>query len=326
MRTLRWIVLLLGVSTIASGETLVATWGVGSQGTFENRVYVFDSASPGNTTYQNITGLQTNTEFTVDIDFRPADQAMYLLTRFMDDPNDTYRLYTLDPYTGTAIFVGDFTFPTVPGPWSMDLDPVADVFHMVHFYTQQIRISPATGGFLGADAFLHWAPGDPKSGTTQVAVSGLAYDRTTSPATLTTAYGLELVASPPAPIGPVTVRIGDVDANPNGPDVGDVHTVGLIGLTTSGNTAGGFDISPSTGAAFALGWSGDLWSINLATGAATSLGAISGIGGAGTGLAAYPIEGQAAAAVPVLGRWTTVLLIVLLASTAVGILSRRRLF
>ena len=150
----------------------------------------------------------------------------------------------------------------------------------------------------------------------------VAYDRNfprggppaTDP-TPTTLFGIDNVAG-------TLVRIGGVDGSPS-PNGGVVTTIGSLGLGLNLNDELNFDIS-GTGIAFASFQNGgfgstNIYSINLTTGLATSLGTL-GNGGSGT---PPSLTGLAAATIgPAVPEPTSIMLIACVA--AFGALRRPR--
>ncbi|MEQ1644326.1 MAG: DUF4394 domain-containing protein, partial [Pyrinomonadaceae bacterium] len=95
----------------------------------------------------------------------------------------------------------------------------------------------------------------------------VAYSNSQAGATLTTLYGIDAGRD-------TLVRIGGVDGTPS-PNTGQVNTIGPLGVNAT--SFGGFDIQPFTNIAYAalrVGGIQQLYSINLATGAATLVGNI----------------------------------------------------
>jgi hypothetical protein len=135
---------------------------------------------------------------------------------------------------------------------------------------QNIRLNPNNGTLAGIDTALAYAAGDPNAGATPRAV-GAAYTNNVSGATQTTLFvidsNLDIVAT---------------QGGPNGipsPNTGQLFTVGALGFNTSDLV--GFDISGLSGIAYAAltapaGNASQLFTVNLATGAATLIGTIGG--------------------------------------------------
>ncbi len=221
----------------------------------------FDSAAPS-TLVSNvpITGLvdQLGGEQIAGIDFRVANGALYA---WGNAPGSTYRLYTLDTSTGVATRVPGNTDATFAGTfWGFDFNPAADRIRIINDTNLSIRYNPITGVLAGTDTSLN-------PGGNFIAA---AYDRNdTDLSTATTMFAIDATSD-------TLVRVGDVNGTPNSPNTGIVTTIGALGVNTANETS--FDIS-RTGVAYAalspsLGASPSLYTINLATGAASLVGTI----------------------------------------------------
>jgi hypothetical protein len=250
------------------------------------RLISFDSAAPQTLLSDvAITGLtNAGTERMEAIDFRPATWQLYGLgINDFDNGADEAALYTIDPATGVAsnvVFNGTLTLIghdfADDAHYGFDFDPVRDVIRVVNTADQNVRVNPATG-FGTADTALDL----PTSGAE--AVYGAAYDRSVVGATATTLYALDFG-------GDQLVRIGGVDGAPSA-NGGALTAVGSLGFAAN-SFLGGFDIAARSGTGFAAIFTSasgtDLYTINLATGAATVVGDI----GSGTvqvrGLAVAP--------------------------------------
>ena len=207
-----------------------------------------------------VTGVQAG-ERLVGIDFRPATGQLYA----MGVVGVTGRLYTLNLDTAVATLIGaGFALPqsvgvVVGADYGFDFNPTVDRIRVVADSRDNFRINPDTGGIAGADTAL--AAGS--------VITGAAYDRNyvASPQPQTTLYGIDANTDQ-------LVTIGGVNSTPS-PNTGQVFPVGNLGFNTG--SVVGFDITNGAeGTAYAtlnvsslLG----LYSINLATGAATPIAA-----------------------------------------------------
>jgi Domain of unknown function (DUF4394) len=138
-----------------------------------------------------------------------------------------------------------------------------------------LRVHPDTGAVVATDGMLAFATGvgDPNQGDTPAVVNG-AYTNSFAGATTTVLYDLEAG--------------NDILARQAPPNDGTLNTVGPVGfdLATSGGFTG-FDISGASGTAYLVGnnlaggglVTNSLYQVNLATGAAALLGAVSGVNG-----------------------------------------------
>lgn len=221
-------------------------------------VLVWDSASPSNIqSGAFVTGLSSG-ETILGIDFRPANGQLYAL-------GSTSRLYTLNPTTGVATAVGpSFAPPALSGfSYGFDFNPVIDRIRVVSETNQNLVLNPITGAVQTVAPNVAYAAGDPNFGVDPNVVDS-AYTNNFSGATATTLYGIDTA---------LDILVTQVAAT------GALSTVGPLGLNVA--AAGGFDISGTTGIAYtaflpAGASQSSLYTINLATGAATLVGQIDG--------------------------------------------------
>ncbi len=265
--------LMLGVVlTLAGANSARAEFLFGV--TTANRLVGFDSSTPG--TYSlnvAISGLGGG-ESILGMDMRPAANQLYVL-------GSSNTLYTLDRQTGAATAVGTPGSFTLSGSaFGFDFNPTVDRIRVTSDADQNLRLNPITGALATADTNLAYAAGDVNAGANPNIV-GSAYTNNFAGATTTTLYGID------STLGILVTQIP--------PNNGTLNTVGSLGVTTSQNV--GFEISSISGIAFASltapgspGFS-QLFTINLATGAATLVGGIgvnSPNNGELIGLAAVP--------------------------------------
>jgi hypothetical protein len=245
-----------------------------------NTLIGVDSADPRTilATVKVKKGLQKG-ETLRGIDFRPADNKLYAV-------GSSDRLYTIDVTTGVATAVGASTFapPLNGGELGIDFNPVADVLRSEAQTGQNVRISPANGivfdsdpeaAGMQIDGVPTYDAADPNVGKTP-AVVDIAYTNSdTNGATATTLFAIDATQD-------LLVRQGSPDGLPVSPNTGTLFTVGSLGIDA--DAAGGFDIfTDSSGANSAFAalspvakkqQPSQLYSVNLDTGAATSLGQI----------------------------------------------------
>jgi hypothetical protein len=244
-----------GFTVLSRGVPMVSLRG--------NELIRFHSASPGTILgTATISGLQL-AEQLVGIDVRPADGQLYGV-------GSTSRLYLLNPVTGAATAIGvPFATPLAGTRFGVDFNPAADRLRIVSNTGQNLRVNPNNGALAAADPALN--PGTP-------AVVAAAY--------------LNSVDGTP------TTVLYDIDATTdqlfiqNPPNNGTLVPVGALGVDSSADLA--FDISPFDNTGFAalnVGGVAGLYTINLATGAATAIGPI-GTGAVINGLAAMPLTYQ----------------------------------
>lgn len=247
---------MLGSAMQANAEAIIVV-------TTQNQVLTFDSATPGTTTIPvGISGLVSMSETIVGLDRRPTNGLIYGVS-------SQGRIYTINETSGAATLVSTISGATLSGGvFGVDFNPAADTAGMSSLritnngggVNQNLAVNVATG-VATVQTPLAYAAGDPNFGQNPN-VAGSAYANNVNGATSTSLYDIDtnlgvLVTQNPAPSG-------------------QLSTVGSLGVNSSGVL--GFDISGLTGTAYAAlnpndGFS-NLFTINLATGAATQIGQI----------------------------------------------------
>ncbi len=218
--------------------------------TDNNTLVSFKPESPNSVTSVGVTGLNGNL---LGIDFRPANGMLYGIT-------DTNNIYTINPTTGGAAFVSTLSTPFTAGVQSgFDFNPVPDRLRLVGNNEQNLRINVDTGA-VTVDGNLAYAAGDVNAGA-DPNITAAAYTNSFAGTTVTQLYNIDSAL--------------DVLVQQNPPNAGTLNTIGSLGIDFG--TTGGFDIftgsDQTTNTAFAASGS-SLYNINLATGAATTLGTI----------------------------------------------------
>jgi hypothetical protein len=233
--------------------------------TTTNALVTFDSATPGTiVTNVGLTGLQGG-ETILGIDIRPANGTLYGL-------GSTSRLYSLNTTTGVATQVGSSGAFTLSGTaFGFDFNPVVDRIRVVGNTGQNLRLNPNDGTLAATDTALAYAAGDPNVAATPRAV-GSGYINNFSGASTTTLFNIDSNLD-------VLVTQGSPGGSPVSPNAGQLFTVGALGFNTS--DLAGLDVSGASGIAYAsltapAGNASQLFSINLATGAASLIGTIGG--------------------------------------------------
>ena len=234
-----------------------------------NHLISFDAATPGTILHSiSITGLTNAGETIKGIDFRPATGELYALglTVVAGANNDEGRLYKLNTSTGTATAVTTTPFFSSfadGDDFAFDINPSVDRVRVATDRDDNLRVNPNTGALVQADTALSPA-------TAQTV--GLAYDRNFEGTPKTTLYGIDISTNS-------LVVIGGIDGSPS-PNGGVVTAVGPLGLNLTNQFKVGFDIESHTGTAYAVARpvSGvtSLYTIDLQSGAATLVGAVSG--------------------------------------------------
>jgi hypothetical protein len=200
-----------------------------------------------------VTGLQAG-ETIVGIDRRPATGQLYGLS-------SSSRIYLINETTGAATAVGTQGAFTLNGAsFGFDFNPTVDRIRVTSNLDQNLRLNPNDGSLTATDLPLAFAGGGPNPN-----VIGSAYTNNFGGATTTTLYGID---------SDLDILVTQIP-----PNNGTLNTVGSLNVNVG--AIGGFDISGLTGTAYAAltpttatsGFS-FLYSINLATGAATLIGQI----------------------------------------------------
>ncbi|MCR4410891.1 MAG: DUF4394 domain-containing protein, partial [Thermoguttaceae bacterium] len=235
-------------------DTMLVGLGAG------NTLVRFRASAPGTILATvPITGLAAG-ETVVGIDVRPVNGLLYGV---VDGPV-TDRLVTIDPFLGTTTPVANLTAALLGTSFGVDFNPVVDRLRVVSDLDQNLRIDPDTG-VVTVDAALN--PPDPN-------VVAAAYTNSTLGAESTGLYVIDSNA--------------DVLALQNPASAGTLTTIGPLGVDAS--AVAGFDITPELNVAYAaltVGGTTSLYTIDLATGAATLVGAVGGNPSL-AGLAALP--------------------------------------
>jgi hypothetical protein len=272
----------------ASGANAALLVGV----TNDNTLIEFDSTNPGSLiSGVAISGLAQN-EVIRGIDFRPTDGQLYAVGSFS-------RIYTLDRTTGAASLMSVISVPLNGSAFGVDFNPAADFsgassLRIVSNATQNLAVNADTGIATVATPVFY-----PSGGNANIV--GEAYTNSV-PGGI--AGG---VAGPPG-----TVQYA-IDSGTDGLvlqafNAGTLTPVGSLGVNTSASV--GFDIL-AQGVGNNMGFAtldalgtqtSNLYSINLATGAAIDLGQIDG-GILVPNLAAVPIPEPAAAALLAFGMF-----------------------
>lgn len=230
-----------------------------------NELLTFDSSAPSAILSRTaITG--TGGEFISDIDFRPGNGQLYGL-------GENNNLFVIDFATGAASFVGA-TGVVANAPFGFDFNPVPDRIRLVSNDTTNFRLNPDTGAVANTDTNLFYVAGDANNGIAPQ-IAGAAYTNNFGPSPRTPPPGTELFY--------IDFNLEVLVFSPN-PNLGELATRGSLNLGPGVDLSGllGFDISGVTGVAFASlsldGLTSSLYTIDLATGAATLAGGAIGLG------------------------------------------------
>lgn len=227
--------------------------------TSTNELVLVDSATPGTAiSARPITGLADG-ERLLTLDFRPENGSLYGIST-------TGFFYRVDGATGAAVAIDAFPIePLLAGVnLATDFDPVIDRLRVVDELNANIRVHPELGRRVAYDGGITWAPGDPGVGTTPTVV-GIASSNNFIGATSSATYVIDATRD-------VLATMGRPADGIEAPFSGQLHTVGLLGIGTSGVV--GFDIAEN-GTAYAMLTEGvvpRLYTISLTTGVATVIG------------------------------------------------------
>src|SRR5688572_14731650 len=231
--------------------------------TADDELVTFDTATPGTASAPvAVTGL-TGPETLVGIDFRPATGQLFGL-------GSTGQIYTINRTSGAATAVGSTPLTLSGTNFGTDFNPAVDRLRVVADSDINLRANPATGApITPADTNLAYDAGDTNNGD-DPSVVAVAYSNNVASAATTTLYGIDSTNDS-------LVTQGSENGTPVSPNAGTLFTVGTLGVDVSGQ--GGMDIGESDNTAFAAfvsqgGTASTLYTINLDTGAATSVGAI----------------------------------------------------
>lgn len=240
-----------------------------------NRLITIDSGTPGAITSTVVlTGINGN-ETLLGFDYRPSSP------RVLYGLSTAGQVYAINPRNGSATAIG--TPVTINGTAAgIDFNPAVDRIRVVTNTNQNLRINADTGALAAADAPLAYAAADPGAGTAP-RVSGAAYSNNTPGTPSTTLYVIDTNRG-------VLATQGSPGGTPTSPNSGQLFTVGSLGVMSNDNV--GFDIGrdgtvlasftqPGTGTT-------SLYTVNLATGAATLIGVIGAGGHTYLGLAIAP--------------------------------------
>jgi hypothetical protein len=221
-----------------------------------NTLLSFNSDVPGTIlSSATITGLQAG-ESLLGIDYRPAIREIWGIT-------NQNRLYVIDSSSGLARLTATLNTTVNGSSFGVDFNPVPDRMRVTSDADQNLRINVETGATT-IDGSLAFNTGDANASANPNLVAS-AYTNNFAGATTTTLYGIDSNL--------------DILVIQNPPNDGRLSTVGALGVDTTDQV--GFDIAANSFRAFASltpagGSAANLYSINLATGAATMVGAIGG--------------------------------------------------
>jgi hypothetical protein len=213
-----------------------------------------------------VTGLVLG-ERLIGIDVRPASGELFAVGAVDMGATAALRLYRVDLTTGLATSISATPVSvTDGGRWGLDFNPIVDRLRIVSDANENLRLNPTTGA--RADAPVN----DTNLSPVGNQVIAVAYDRnvTGGAPTDSTLYAIGRTASS-------LHTIGGVNQTPS-PNGGVLMTVGALGIALSSSADGGLDVFGAPGTAYAALTDATertaLYTIDLATGAATEVGVI----------------------------------------------------
>ncbi len=214
--------------------------------TTTNGLVSFDSATPG-----SVTTIGTISHpGIVDIDFYPVNGELY-------GANNAGSLYRINTSTGAAALV---TTPSsaITGLTVIDFNPAADRLR-IFAGNNNFRLTPDVFNNAGLTAGA--VTNDGVFSNSEVNLAGAAYTNNFDGTSGTTLYSIDSVSN-------------SLFTHTGAPQFSTVALVGALGFDVGLNV--GFDVD-QTGIAY-LTNDQNFYSVNLATGAATSLGTVGGSG------------------------------------------------
>jgi hypothetical protein len=239
----------------ASAQTIVALQG----GT---TLHIIDGAARKVTASVKVDGGAS----LVGIDVRPKDGRLYGVA-----PDGT--IVTIDPATGKWAKVAQLSETLPAGATiAVDFNPVADRLRIVTSTGTSLRVNVEDGKAV-VDGSLKYADTDAMKGNTPM-VTAVAYSNSVAGSKETAMYDIDAAAGALVKQAP--------------PNDGILTTIGSLGMKPDGAIA--FDImadGAGKNTAFLIA-GGRMHTVDLATGAATATGAVTGLSGAVGDIAVLP--------------------------------------
>jgi Domain of unknown function (DUF4394)/FG-GAP-like repeat len=240
----------------------------------------FDPTSPTVGTTIVITGLALG-EALVGIDFRPQNGFLYGLG--VNTTSGTATLYAISARTGQATAIGapiafvdagGNPLPITGSDFGFDFNPIADRIRVTTDTGLNFRINPNNGAPVDGDGGALGIQPDGSINDATTTVDASAYTNNQPNATVTTLYTLsaatdQLFIQNPPNSGTQTVPI-NITLNGNPLDFSGMNGFDIpagVNVTTSNSQASGSGLAVLT-----VGGTTGVYSIDLATGAATRLG------------------------------------------------------
>lgn len=278
----------LAILSLANSTHAETIYGLTVPGTGQQIIRV-DSATPGTLIGSVAISGTTGAETIADIDVFPVTLGLVGIG------TTTGTLYDINPLTGAAT-VNVVPASSINTPQDIDFNPVADRLRVASSGNSNFRVTPTgfnngglTAGQVTSDGNYVFAVGDVNAAATPNLV-GNAYTNNFDGAATTSLYSID-------------TGLNALILHTTAPAFSTLSTVGA--LTSGGNplpvgSLVGFDISANTGIAY-LSDGNALYSLNLATADATSLGSLFGFAAVQSLAVASVPEPTSMAALLVLG-------------------------
>lgn len=201
----------------------------------------------------------------IGIDVRPADKQLYGVTK-------EGKIVVVDPSTGKTTDKSQISEKLPAGAVSVDFNPVADRLRLIGADGTSLRIN-VEDGKTTVDGSLKYADADANKGKTPKAMAA-AYSNSIAGTKETALYDIDVTTGSLVKQAP--------------PNDGILNTIGALGVKLDGGVA--FDIV-ADGNGGNQGWlmvGTELYSVDLASGAAKSAGSIAGLAGKLQDIAVMP--------------------------------------
>ncbi|WP_296038072.1 DUF4394 domain-containing protein [uncultured Agrobacterium sp.] len=249
MQTIRF-ALAASISVIATTTSALAAPVLGLSG--DKTLVMFDTEKPSVTKKMDVTGVDK----LVGIDYRPGNKMVIGVT-------PDHRIVSINLETGAASEVAkmDKMLTMTQAPVIVDFNPMADRLRFMTGTTNH-RVHPDTGA-VTVDGALAYEDGDMHKGETPNIVAA-AYTNSIGKPEKTAMYDID------ATIGALVQQTK--------PNDGTLKAIGKLGIKDKPSTYA-FDIQGMEGgknAAYLVAGK-TLYTVNLETGAATQVGAVSGL-------------------------------------------------
>lgn len=224
---------------------------------------MFDSENPAELSTMPVTGV----EMLLGIDYRPGNRTLVGVT-------GDNKVVTLDPATGAATELSTMNMPLPAAnmPVIVDFNPMADRLRLMSGTTNH-RVNVDTGE-VTVDGELAFEDGDMHAGETPM-IAAAAYTNSFGKPEETAMYDVDTT------IGALIRQTS--------PNDGTLAAVGKLGITMD-DTTPAFDIQTTedgTNTAWMVA-GGTIYTVDLATGAATEVGMLEGVEGDLTDIAVMP--------------------------------------